>query len=61
MLISEKQVMQLMQIVNIYKTTLMLMIEKGMATGNPKAAIGEINSILEGIAMQQSSEPREIE
>jgi hypothetical protein len=61
MKISEKQIMQLMQIANNYTHKIKLMIEKDIATGDATGFVISIENLLNAITRQQSEELKDIE
>lgn len=61
MVISEQQIMHLMAIAHDYRNKLELMIDKGIANGDPLGVVNYIQNILFNIRMQQSEELKEIE
>lgn len=61
MIISEKQIMQLITIASEYVKTIELMIQQEIAKGKPKERIIYIENIIKTIEDQQSEELKKIE
>ncbi len=61
MIISEKQVIQLIKCAEGYANTIVQLIASEMTTGNPKELLHSINTLLYQIAEQQSDELKVIE
>jgi hypothetical protein len=61
MKISEKQIMQLIEIARDYMVKIQFMIENDIATGDASGLVSNINTLLVEIRTQQSDELKEIE
>jgi len=61
MKISEKQIMQLIEIAKDYMNKIQYMIGEDMTTGDAKGLLININNLLCAIRIQQSDELKDIE
>ena len=61
MIITEKQIMQLIKAAESYIQTIEVMISYGLASGDPQGAMRSINDLLCEIKAQQSDELKEME
>lgn len=60
MMISEKQIMQLIKVAEDYVLKIGIMNMNGMAAGEPEQLMININRLIYDIREQQSEEPKEI-
>lgn len=60
MIISERQIMQLIAIASDYSNIIDLMIQRGQASGSPEETSRNIRALLLEIRSQQSHDLREI-